>query len=144
MRRAFIYSALAGLLLGMTATAQDRDRDDRYRDRDRDEQRYHERSRDRSWWRGHMFERVRDDLDHVQAVTFPFSPEQYNLTRTKQELNELQGKLESGGYDQPELDRVINGLERLVNDSHLSARDRDMLNDDLNRMREFRARRGRG
>jgi RNA polymerase-interacting CarD/CdnL/TRCF family regulator len=66
------------------------------------------------------------------------------LARTKRELNELQSKLDSGGYDQPELDRVINGLERMVNDSNLSGRDRDMLNDDLNRMREFRARRGRG
>lgn len=117
------------LLFAITTTAQDRGRD---------EERYHQGNRDEGWWRGHLFQRVRDDLEHVQSVTFPFSPDQYRLTKVKQELNELQGKYESQGYDQPELDDVISALSRVVSDNHLSGRDREMLSDDLGRLREFR------
>jgi ABC-type transporter Mla subunit MlaD len=119
------------LLLGLTAYSQDRDRD-------RDEDRYHRVQRGEDWWRGRMFERVRDDLDHVQSVTFPFSADQYRLNKVKQELNELQAKLAENRYDQPELDDVISAMQRVVSDNHLSGRDRELLNDDLNRLRAFR------
>lgn len=121
------------------AFAQDRDREER----ERNEQRYHQQNRDENWWRGHLFQRVREDLEHVQAVTFPFSPDEYRVSTTKQELNELQGKLDAGRYDQPELDRTIGGLERVLNNNRLSPRDRDMLSDDLMRMREVREHRDR-
>jgi hypothetical protein len=62
------------------------------------------------------------------------------LTRTKQELNELQGKLASGRFDQRQLDDVIAAMSQVVRDNRLSGRDRDALNDDLNRMRDFRSR----
>jgi hypothetical protein len=136
MRRLLMRSIMSSglLLLGLTAYSQDRDRD-----RDRDEDRYH-RAGDRGdqWWKGRMFERVRDDLDHVQSVTFPFSADQYRLNKVKQELNELQAKYAENRYDQPELDDVISAMQRVVSDNHLSGRDREMLNDDLNRLRSFR------
>jgi len=56
----------------------------------------------------------------------------------KQELNELQAKMAENRYDQPELDSVISAMQRVVSDNHLSGRDREMLNDDLNRLRNFR------
>ena len=135
MRRLLLRSIMGSglLLLGLTAYSQDRDRD-----RDRDEDRYHRVQRGEDWWRGRMFERVRDDLDHVQSVTFPFSADQYRLNRVKQELNELQAKLAENRYDQPELDDVISAMQRVVSDNHLSGRDRDLLNDDLSRLRAFR------
>lgn len=127
--RGMVCSSL--LLFAVTVVAQDRDRD-------RDEDRYHRLTRDEGWWRGHMFQRVREDLDHVQSVTFPFSADQYRLSRVKTELNELQTKYEARGYSQPEMDDVIGALSRVVSDNHLSGRDREILNDDLNRLREFR------
>jgi len=135
MRRLLLRSIMGSglVLLGLTAYSQDRDRD-----RDRDEDRYHRVQRGEDWWRGRMFERVRQDLDHVQSVTFPFSPDQYRLNRVKQELNELQAKLAENRYDQPELDDVISAMQRVVSDNHLSGRDRDLLNDDLSRLRAFR------
>jgi hypothetical protein len=102
-----------------------RDRDDRFRGED---------------WRQRFFERIREDVDHVQSGAFPFGADQYRLARTRQELDELQGKLGAGRYDQRELDEVIAALDRVVRDNRLSYRDRDVLNDDLNRLREFRAR----
>ena len=111
-------------------------------DRDRDEDSFH-RGRD-TWfqgdtWRMRLFERVRDDLDHVQ-VMHPAFGDRYRLSRTKQELNDLQDKLAARRYDQPELDRTIAALERVVRDNDLTPRDREILNDDLNRMRDYRER----
>ena len=120
----------------------DRGRDDRDRD-DRDQDVYH-RGRDEGFrapdFRQRFFQRVREDLDHVQSVTFPFSNDQYRIARTKQELDELQDKLARGYYDQRELDEVIGAMQRVVADNRLSRRDRDILADDLDRLRDFRVR----
>jgi hypothetical protein len=120
----------------------DRDRGDRdraYRDddvfhRDRDE-----RFRGDAW-RQRFFERIREDLEHVQSGAFPFGADQYRLARTRQELDELQGKLSAGRYDQRQLDDVIGAMDRVVRDNRLSRGDREVLIDDLSRLREFRAR----
>jgi len=120
------------LVLTKPAIAQDDE------ERRRLEERYHQDARDEGWWRGRLFERVRSDLDHVQAVTFRFSPDQYRLSRVKTELNELQDKYAAHGYSQPELDDVISSLQRVVADNNLSERDRDILRDDLTRLRDFR------
>lgn len=124
----FITCAAFGLLVGATAgLAQD---DRWYQER---ESFYHGEH-----WRGHMFQRVREDLDRVQSKTFPVSRDEFRITRTKQELNELQGKLAAGRYDQPQLDDVISAMQRVVDSNKLDPRDRDMLSDDLNRMKDYR------
>jgi hypothetical protein len=120
----------------------DRGRDDRDRD-GRDQDVYH-RDRDEGFrapdFRARFFQRIREDLDHVQSVTFPLSNDQYRIARTKQELDELQEKLARGYYDQRELDEVIGAMQRVVADNRLSRRDRDILGDDLDKLRDFRAR----
>ena len=109
----------------------------------RDEDLYH---RDREdWyrgqnWRGQLFQKVREDLDHVQSATFPSGGDQFRLGRTRQELDELQNKLAAGRYDERELDEVISALQRVVQDNRMTARDRNVLADDLNRLRDFRER----
>ena len=138
MQRALFRSVLGtGLLLcGLTAgLAQDRDHD-----RDRDDSWYQTREQfyRGEHWRPRLFERVREDLDRVQSTTFPVSGDEYRLVRTKRELSELQDKLAAGRYDQPELDQVIAAMQRVVSSNKLSPRDRDVLNDDLNRLRDYR------
>ena len=109
----------------------------------RDEDVYH---RDREdWyrgsnWRGKLFQKVREDLDHVQSATFPSGGDQFRLANTRHELDELQGKLAEGRYDERELDDVIVALQRVVQDNRMTGRDRDLLTDDLNRLVEFRTR----
>src|SRR5579863_10320980 len=122
----FQVIAVTGLLIfGTTAgMAQDRDRDDSwYQHR---EAFYHEQH-----WRAQLFQRVREDLDRVQSTTFPGGRDDFRINRTKQELNELQGKLTRGQYDQPELDEVIGALQRVIDSNKLSSRDRDVLSDDM-------------
>jgi hypothetical protein len=89
-------------------------------------------------WRMHLFERVQADLDHVQSVAFAGADE-LRIAHTKQQVAELQGKLAEGKYDQPELDEAVAGLEKVLADNRLSPRDRDVLNDDLSRVRDYRA-----
>lgn len=121
-------TVVTGLLLfGYNAFAQDRDED-----------RYHQANRDEGWWRGHLFQRVREDLDHIEAATPTISTDEFRLAATKHDLNELQGKMESHRYDQPELDRVIGGVEKVLTNNHMSARDRELLTGDLRRLRDFR------
>lgn len=104
----------------------------------RDDDRYYQQNRDESWWRGHLFQRVRDDLDHIQQVTPKISADEYWLVVVKKDLNDLQGKLDSKRYDEPAMDRTIAAVERVSNDNNLSPRDRAMLQDDVRRLRDFR------
>ena len=111
------------------------------RDSDRDHDQY-ERERQQFFqgeqWRTTLFQRIREDLEHLQRTTFPFSGDQSRLAGTIVELNELQGKLAQGRYDDHELRDVMESLTQLLQYNRLSGRDRDVLTDDLNRMREYR------
>jgi hypothetical protein len=120
-------SVLTGLaLFGTTVFAQDRDGDRFYQ------------NRDEGYWRGHVFQRVREDLDHIQQVTPKISVDEYRLVETKRDLNEMQSKFESGRYDEPALDRTIAAVEKVANDNNLAARDRVLLQEDVRRLRDFR------
>ena len=87
-------------------------------------------------WRATFFQGVREDLDHVAA--FPFGQDQTRVTNAKIELDELQQKLSQGVYDQRELDDAIAAMQAIVQSNRLPVHDRDILTDDLRRMREFR------
>jgi hypothetical protein len=120
-------SVLTGLVVfGACAYAQDRNEDRFYQ------------NRDEGFWRGHMFQRVREDLDHIQQVTPKISVDEYRLVETKRDLNDLQTKFDNGRYDEPALDRTIAALEKVTNDNSLAARDRVLLQEDVRRLRDFR------
>ena len=123
---------------------QDRngDRYDRDRDRGDDDRLYRERDEffRGSDWRQRIFERVRIDVEHVRSHTFPIGGDQYRLGSTIQELNEMQDKLSRGFFDRRELNDVIGALNAVLRDNRLSGRDREILSDDLDRLRDFRSR----
>lgn len=120
----------------------DRDRD-RPGDRRPDMDGYY-RDRD-DFFRGNngrsmLFQRVREDLEHATSGAFPFTGDRARLERTQRELDELQQKLARGFYDERELDEATAALQAVVEGNRLAPRDRAVLTDDLNRMRDFRAR----
>lgn len=117
--------------------ALDRDRD-RGRDGDGDYAQQRERFFQGEGWRRNLFQRVREDVEHVEHSTIPFTGDQARLSRTITELNELHGKLGEGRYDERQLGDVMGALRAVVEENRLSPRDRDALSDDLNRLREFR------
>jgi hypothetical protein len=125
MKRIFGAGFIILACFGINAAAQDwyHDRDARFRGEQ---------------WRGRLFEHVRVDLDHIGSAVFAKEKERRRLERTKEELFELQGKLQHGVYDEHELNDVIDSMKKSANDDRLSSRDRDVLFDDLNRLRDYR------
>jgi len=89
-------------------------------------------------WRAHMFAEIREDLDHVQATAFT-GRDEFRIARTKEELNELQADLAAHRYSEAKLDEVIGTMQRVSADNRLPARDRAIVNDDLQRLRDYRA-----
>lgn len=89
-------------------------------------------------WRAHVFEHVRADLDHIGSAAWARGRERVRLDRTRQELSDLQMKLENHRYDEHELNDVIDSVQKSANDQRLAPRDRDVLHDDLNRLRDYR------
>ena len=135
MIRNVLLSSIAGaglLICSLTipAAAQDRDSDAYHHDRDA----YFQGEN----WHARLFDRVRDDVRHVQEVTWPSGGDQYRLDQTMDELNDLQAKLGNHVYDETELHRVIETLGRVASFNRMAPRDRDILNDDIARMREYR------
>ena len=89
-------------------------------------------------WRAHMFAEIHEDLDHVQTSIFR-GRDEFRLAHAKVELNELQNDLAAHRYTEAKLDDVINTMQRVVADNRMPPRDREMLNDDLQRLRDYRA-----
>ena len=119
----FIAGCIIVTGLAFSAVAQDwyRERAERYRGEE---------------WRAHLFLHVRTDLEHVWAGRAA-DRERRRLERTKQELTQMQADLDQGRWDNGLLNDVIDSLRKSSNDDRLAPRDRDVLVDDLNRLREF-------
>lgn len=92
------------------------------------------------YWRRILFQRVREDLDHVASDSAPFGGDRARLARTQTELDELQQKLANGYYDQRELDDVMGAFDVVLRSNRLRPDDRQILSDDMAKMRDFRSR----
>jgi len=90
-------------------------------------------------WRSQLFARVRRDLDYISRYSFR-GADRYRLDGTYHELDELQSDYASGRWDRRSLDDVNQSLDRVVDDNRLAPRDREILRDDMNRLRDLRDR----
>jgi len=116
----------AGVMLAafaLTAFAQDwyREREERFRGEE---------------WRPHLFMHVRTDLEHVWAG-HAADRERQRLAKTEGELTKMQADLDHGRWDNSTLNDVIDSIRKSSNDQRLAPRDRDVLADDLRRLKEF-------
>ncbi|MGB8323343.1 MAG: hypothetical protein WCE52_10325 [Candidatus Acidiferrum sp.] len=127
MKRTIMAGLIAVMFLGFNAAAQDAQ--DWYHDRDA---RYHGDE-----WRSHVFVEVRSDLDHVWSEKQAADKERERLERTKQELTDLQAKLDHGEWDNGHVNDVIDSLRKSANDNRLSERDRAVLSDDVSRLKDL-------
>jgi len=135
MKRILLGSiAGAGLcLFSLTAVGQDRLGQDQIYHSDRDTYFHGEH------WRARVFERVKQDVEHVRSMTWPSGGgDEYRLDKTVHELNDLQDKLAKHDYDEAELTDVIASLGKVASYNKMPPRDRDIMNDDLSRLRDFR------
>ena len=88
-------------------------------------------------WRSQLFTEVRSDLDHVWSARGASDKENMRLERTKQELTELQAKLDHGQIDNGTLNDVIDSIHKSSNDDRLAPRDRSVLADDVTRLKDY-------
>jgi hypothetical protein len=98
---------------------------------------YHQREeRYRGDWRPHIFMHVRADLDHVWSGRAA-DKERARLQKTEDELSQMQTDLDHGRWDNGILNDVIDSIHKSADDDRLSPRDRAVLADDVNRLKEF-------
>jgi uncharacterized coiled-coil DUF342 family protein len=124
MKQVIKVSLIITAFVGLSAAAQDwyHDREARYRG---------ER------WRSQVFLQVRSDLDHVWSARRASDKERTRLEKTKEELTELQAKLDHGQFDNGTLNDVIDSIRKSANDDRLSPRDRAVLSDDVARLHDY-------
>lgn len=126
MKKTIMTGLIAVLFFGWSTAAQEQDW---YHDRDA---RF---AGDQ--WRARVFAEVRADLDHIWSAYHAAEKERKRLERTKEELTDLQAKLEHGEWDNGHTNDVIDSLRKSANDQRLSDRDRAVLSDDVSRIKEL-------
>jgi len=94
-------------------------------------------------WRAHVFMHVRSDLEHVWSGRAA-DRERERLEKTKEELTKMQADLDQGRWDNGILNDVIDSIRKSSNDDRLPPKDRDVLADDLVRLKEFQDQHNRG
>ena len=94
-------------------------------------------------WRAHLFTHVRTDLEHVWSGRAA-DKERKRLEKTEEELTKMQADLDQGRWDNGLLNDVIDSIQKSANDERLPPRDRDILADDLRRLKEFQDQHNRG
>src|SRR5580704_16651178 len=118
--------ARAGIIaaLAFSAFAQDwyHDREQRFRGEE---------------WRPHIFTYVRTDLEHTWSALRASDKERARLERTKEELTKLQADLDHGRWDNGILNDVIDSVRKSSNDDRLAPRDREVLADDVSRLKDY-------
>ena len=87
-------------------------------------------------WRPHLFMHVRTDLEHVWSGRAA-ERERERIARTEEELTKMQADLDHGRWDNGILNDVIDSIRKSANDDRLAPRDRDVLADDVVRLKEF-------
>ena len=109
--------------LALTAVAQDwyHEREERFRGEQ---------------WRAHVFVHVRSDLEHVWSGRAS-DKERKRIERTEEELTKMQADLDQGRFDNGILNDVIDSIRKSANDDRLAPRDRDVLADDLVRLKDY-------
>lgn len=123
--------SMTAMLMLVSVTSSIAFAQDWYRDRD-------ERFRG-DQWRPHVFSHVREDLEHIWSARNASEKENRRLARTRDELAKIQTDFDQGRFDNGLLNDVIDSLRKSANDERLSPRDRNVLNDDANRLHDYQS-----
>lgn len=117
-------------------------RDDRDRDyRDRDDRGYRENyNGGYGDYRQAFYNRLQADLERAANNGYLRGNDLRRFRQASEEIREFQEKWARGRYDRHELDDAIGATQRVANLPGLDYRDRAAINEDLARMRNFRAR----
>jgi hypothetical protein len=123
-----LFAAAALLVIVPGVNAQYGDRDDRYRTYGRE-----------------PLDRVRADLNRAERDLNYLSQDEMRRFRiVRDRIFEFQRNWERGRFDREALNETIRGLDSIIDRYRLRPRDRDLLADDVSRLRDMRERYDRG
>jgi hypothetical protein len=88
-------------------------------------------------WKAQVFTHVRTDLDHIWSAVRASDKERERLEKTKEELTKMQADLNQGRWDNGILNDAIDSIRKSSNDQRLAPRDREVLADDVNRLKDY-------
>ena len=80
---------------------------------------------------------------HLERAAYNAYGSRGRIKRARKDVYDFQRRWKEGRFDRHELDEAIGSVQRVVDSSSIDQRDRYALLNDLARMREFRASRGR-
>jgi hypothetical protein len=86
-----------------------------------------------------LTERVHEDLNHGYAVWHLRHGDRERLTHAERQLRDFAKHWRDGKFDKGNLDGAIGAIQRVVEDNHLSGRERDALWNDVEELRRMRA-----
>jgi hypothetical protein len=86
---------------------------------------------------------VVQDLNRTAANRRLDEHERKHIDSALRGLEEFDRRLAEGNFDKDRLDHIIENINHLANADRVRGRDRDILLDDLNALRDYRATRGR-
>ena len=124
------------LALGLAANAQTWGQDPRYTPRNDP---YYRNGRNQQ----SPINRVMIDLNRAADRARLDGHEAKHFDEVARNLREFEDRWARGKFDTGKLDRAINSLQHLAEADRVRGRDRDMLDRDLQDLRQFRASRGR-
>ena len=88
-----------------------------------------------------MFDSVQRDLDRTASNPYLSGSARGHVDHARHELWEFQRRWYGGRFSLGDLDGAIKSVNKVVNAGSIDYRDRRALQNDLSRMREFRAER---
>ncbi|HXF25669.1 MAG TPA: hypothetical protein VN610_00265 [Bryobacteraceae bacterium] len=93
--------------------------------------------------RGSVIDQVQQDLDRAQSRAAS-RHDAKRIDHARHELWDFERKSSQGRFDKGELDEAIGALQSVVDHNAMPYGERSRLQDDANRLRDFRASRGYG
>jgi hypothetical protein len=87
-------------------------------------------------WRSHLFLEVRTDLEHIWSGR-AHQKELDRIAKTEEELTKMQADLDQTRWDHDLLEDVIDSIRKSAHDERLTRQDRNILADDLARLKAF-------
>ena len=86
-----------------------------------------------------IVDQVQADLSRAASNSYADNHERSHFDQALQSLQDFQSRWARGRFDKGPLDRAVTSLQHLVNSNQLNGRDRSILADDLNALRQFRS-----
>ncbi len=99
--------------------------------------------RDRARQDRAVFDRARMDLDRASNYPYASRADRKRFDEARRDLYDFTARFDQGLYERHQLDHAIDRMDRVIRENSLSPQDRGAIEDDLRRMRDYRAFRNR-